>query len=344
MTTLAVVLLAAGQGARMNSKTQKILHEVGGKPMVLHLFEAAEAVAAIPPVLVVGPGKAGVQGLIGDRAQYAIQAEQLGTGHATLMAADLLRGRTDQVIVTYGDMPLLRPQTLAALAQTQARTGAAIAMLSLLGELPSSFGRVVREENGRVREIVEVAEARQRPNTAELLAIRELNAGVYCFAGQWLWDNLPHLPLSQARTGPEYYLTDMVEMAIRQELAVEAIISDDPEECLGAGTRAELVAVEKAFRRRANNYWLAHGVTLIDPDSTYIDQDVTIGQDTIIWPNSYLQGQTRIGEDCIIGPNAILRDAQIGNGCRIEQAVVEKGVIADNEVVAGSRWLVAGRR
>lgn len=317
----------------MNSKTQKILHDVGGKPMVMHIFEAAEAVADHPPVLVVGPGKAGVQALIGDRAQYATQAEQLGTGHATMMAEPFLRGQTDQVIVAYGDMPLLRADTLAYLSQTQAKTGAAVVMLSFLGDPASAFGRVVRNAHGRVIEIVEVTEARQRSNTADLLAIRELNAGVYCFAADWLWHNVHHLPLRQARRGQEYYLTDLIGLAIAEGLLVEAITTDDIDECLGAGTRAEMVAVEKAFRRRANRRWLAQGVTLIDPDSTYIDQDVSIGQDTVIWPNSYIQGATSIGDDCIIGPNAILRHAHIGDGCRIEQAVVEKSTIPAHTVV-----------
>jgi bifunctional UDP-N-acetylglucosamine pyrophosphorylase/glucosamine-1-phosphate N-acetyltransferase len=334
MTTLAIVLLAAGQGTRMNSKTQKILHHVGGKPMVLHVFEAAEAVADRPPVLVVGPGKAGVQDLIGGRAQYVTQPEPLGTGHAAMMAEEVLRGQTEQVIVAYGDMPLLRAQTLAYLSQTQARTAAAVAMLSIMGDPASSYGRIVRDSHGRVQEIVEVAEARRRPDTAVLLAIRELNAGVYCFAADWLWQNIHHLPLRQARSGPEYYLTDMIGLAIEQGLLVEAVTTDDPDECLGAGTRTEMVLVEKAFRRRANRRWLDNGVTLIDPDVTYIDQDVTIGQDTIIWPNTYLQGRTTIGEDCVIGPNAILRNAHVGNGCHIEQAVVENQTIADNTVVS----------
>lgn len=327
--TLAVVLLAAGQGTRMLSRRQKILHEVGGRPMVLHAFEAAAAVASVKPVLVVAPGEEGVGRLMGERADYVIQPQQLGTGHATLMAAPVLQGRAGQVIVTYGDMPLLRAETMARLAQTQAETGAAVVLLSVYGEPSSSFGRVARDADGRVQEIVEVAEAKRRPERDALLAIRELNAGVYCFAADWLWRYLPTLPLRQARTGPEYYLTDMVSLAVQQGLLVEAIATDDPDECLGAGTRQELVVVEKAFRRRANARWLAAGVTLIDPDATYIDQTVTIGRDTIIWPNTFLQGNCVIGEECVIGPNAILRDAEVGNGCRIEQAVVEKAIILD---------------
>ncbi len=327
--TVAVVLLAAGQGTRMLSKKQKILHEVGGKPMVQHIFEAAVAITDVPPVLVVGPGEMGVPALFGKRAQYVVQPQQLGTGHATLMARELLQGRTTQVLVTYGDMPLLKAETLAKLAQTQMETGAAIAMLSVWGDPASSFGRVVRDENGRIREIMEAAQAQRQPNAADLLAIREQNVGVYCFAADWLWANIGNLPLRQARSGQEYYLTDMVELAVQQGLLVEGIITEDADECLGAGTRAELVAVEKAFRRRANARWLAQGVTLVDPDTTYIDPDVTIGQDTVIWPNSYLQGQTAVGEDCVIGPNAVVRNAQVGNGCIIEQAVVDGATLAD---------------
>lgn len=342
MPTLAVILLAAGQGARMKSKKQKILHEAGGKPMIMHIFEAAEAVSTLPPVLVVGKGADGVQQLIGSRAQYAIQAEQLGTGHAAMMAESLVKGQVDQVIVTYGDMPLLQADTLSRLAQTQAKTGAAIVMLSVMGEFASTFGRVVRDRNGYVAEIVEVAEARLRPNTQELLAIRELNVGVYCFAGAWLWQNIHALPLRQARSGQEYYLTDMIELAVQQDRLVEAIVTDDADESLGAGTRAELVVVEQAFRRRANRRWLNNGVTLIDPASTFIDPDVHIGQDTIIWPNTYLQGTTTIGADCVLGPNTIIRQAHVGNGCRIEQAVVENISLDDGTIVKPFQHVVGG--
>ncbi len=332
--TLAIVILAAGQGTRMKSKKQKILHDVGGKPMVQHVFDAASAVADLPPVLVIGPGEDGVQSLFGEEALYCVQPEQLGTGHATMMAGSLLQGKADQVIVTYGDMPLLRASTLAQLADVQSRTKAAVTMLSVIGEPESSFGRVVRDENCRVTEIVEVAEARQRPNTADLLVIRELNVGVYCFDGMWLWQHIDTVPVRQARNGPEYYLTDMVGIAVQQGRLVEALAVDDADECLGAGTRQEMVTVEQAFRRRANQHWMDNGVTLMDPNSIYIDQDVVIGRDTIIWPNTFLQGSSRIGEDCVIGPNTVIRNAEIGSDCRIEQAMVENSVLADGTRVA----------
>ncbi|MBP6015595.1 MAG: NTP transferase domain-containing protein [Candidatus Promineofilum sp.] len=328
----------------MNSRKQKILHEVGGRPMVLHAFLAAEAVADWPPVLVVGPDESGVQALIGDRAIYVVQPEALGTGHAAMMAADAVRGRAEQVVVSYGDMPLLRAETMCRLVDAQRESGAAVVLLSVPGEPNSSFGRVVRDEAGQVREIVEVAEARRRPNADSLLAIRELNAGVYCFDGDWLWANIGDLPLRQARRGPEYYLTDLVEMAVAQGRAVAAVMADDPDEGLGAGTRAEMVVVERAFRRRVNTHWLDNGVTLIEPDAAYIGPDVVIGRDTVIWPNTFLQGRTTVGEGCVIGPNAVVRDATVGDRCHIEQLVIEGIAVPDDTTARPGEWRQPFRR
>jgi bifunctional UDP-N-acetylglucosamine pyrophosphorylase/glucosamine-1-phosphate N-acetyltransferase len=244
------------------------------------------------------------------------------------------------VLVTYADMPLLRPETMASLAKLQRASGAAVTMLTVMGDPSSTYGRVVRDNAGKVVEIVEVAEAKQRPDGQDILATRELNAGVYCFDAAWLWSNLDQLPLRQARSGQEYYLTDMVGLAVEQGRIVEAMAVEDADECLGAGTRAEMVLVEKAFRRRANDRWLSAGVTIVDPDATYIDQTVTIGRDTVIWPGTYLQGKTSIGESCSLGPNAIIRDATVGDDCLIEQAVVERCTIKDATEVPPFSYLV----
>lgn len=327
MVTLAVVILAAGQGTRMKSNKQKIMHEVGGRPMVAHVFEATVEIADRSPVIVVGPGEDGVRSLIGNLAEYVLQPEQLGTGHATMMAKPALDHRSEQVLVAYADMPLLRAETLARLAQAQIENGAAAAMLTVEGHSESSFGRILRDEDGAVVEILEVSEALLRPQAKSLLAIKEQNAGVYCFDAKWLWENISKLSIHEARTGQEYFLTDMISLAVEQNRRVVTLNVDDADECLGAGTRAELVEVEAAFRRRANHRWLDAGVTLIDPGGIYIDQTVTVGQDSVIWPGTYLQGATIIGKECQIGPNTIIRNAQIGDGCRIEQAVVIDSVV-----------------
>ena len=336
--TVAVVLLAAGQGVRMNSRKQKILHEVGGRPMVLHAFLAAESVADRPPVIVVGPDEDGVQALIGDRAVYVVQPEPMGTGDATRMAAEVLRNDADQVIVTYGDMPLLRPETMRLLAGTQRERDAVVALLTVRGDPESPFGRVLRNATGDVLEIVEAADAGRRPDAAGLLAIRELNAGVYCFRGTWLWANIDRLPIRHARNRDEYYLTDLIGMAVEQGCVVAAVPAADPDEGLGAGTRAEMVEVERAFRRRINGYWLANGVSLVEPDATYIGPDVTIGRDTVVWPNTFLQGRVEIGEECVIGPNTVIRNARIGDGCRIEQVLVENLTLPSGTTVREGEW------
>lgn len=331
--TLAIVLLAAGKGTRMNSKHQKILHEVGGKPMVQHIFDTAVSISHTKPVLVVSHDEDGVQKLIGEQAAFVEQREKLGTGHATLMAKQLLEGKSDQVIVTYGDMPLLQPETLHKLADTLQQKKATLSLLTVKGSTESSFGRIVRGEEGQVLEIVEVAEAKRRKEPERWLDIDELNVGVYCFDADFLWAELENLPERQARNGVEYYLTDLVETAVSQNRRVEAVIIEDKDESLGAGTRQELVAVERAFRRRTNRYWLNRGVTIVNPDETYIDQSVTIGQDSIIWPNTFLQGRTIVGEDCTVGPNTLIRDCQIGNGCTVEQSLLINGTIKDGEVI-----------
>lgn len=296
--------------------------------MLQHVVDAAWAAAGRKPLLVVGPGETGARDLFGDQADFVIQEERLGTGHAVQMAIPVLAGRAGQVLVMYGDTPLLRPETLQLLAQKQAETRAALSMLTMIGSPESTFGRILRDAHGRVREIMEVAQARRRPDAEAILGILELNVGVYCFQAEWLWANLPHLPLRRARSGVEYYLTDLVEMAINQERVVETVLLEDTDEGLGAGTRAELAQVEAAFRRRAARKWLEAGVTLVDPAATYIDPEVNIGQDTIIWPNSFIQGRSDIGRDCVIGPNTILRDVCLGDGCRVKQAVLEGVTLA----------------
>jgi len=315
------VILAAGQGTRMRSNLAKVLHPLLGRPMLQYALEAAQQVGGSKPVVVVGRDAEAVQQAFGAAADFVLQEEQLGTGHAVMQAEPLLRGQSDWVLVSYADMPLLTVETLRKVVQIQQAHSGPITMLSLMADDPRGFGRVVRDAEGRVRGIVEEAQA-----TPEQLGIHELNAGLYCFAADWLWEALHRIQLSPKG---EYYLTDLVEIAIRDGLSVQAHILEDAEEGIGVNNRIHLAEAEAILRKRINRKWMLEGVTLVDPATTYIEPDVTIGQDTMIWPNTYLQGATKIGAACSIGPNTIIRDSVVGEHSTVLASVLEDAIVED---------------
>jgi bifunctional UDP-N-acetylglucosamine pyrophosphorylase/glucosamine-1-phosphate N-acetyltransferase len=318
----ATVILAAGQGTRMKSDRQKVLHPLAGKPMVTYAVETAQALIDAKPVLIVGRGAEAVREIVGADVVLVEQAEQRGTGHAVLQARETLHGQADLVLVTYADMPLLTPETLRRLVERQFENPGPITLLTLATDDPRGFGHIVRDESGAVVKIVEEAVA-----TPEQLAIRELNAGVYCFDADWLWTHVDQIPLTLPKE--EYYLTDLIEMAVGEGLRVEAVSVEDPLETLGINTRVHLAEAESALRRRINQRRMLDGVTIVDPATTYIEPGVTIGQDTTIWPNTHLRGQTTIGEHCTIGPNTIIEDCQIGDRCRVLASVLEQAAMED---------------
>ncbi len=319
--TLAVVILAAGQGTRLKSSLPKVLHRLAGRPLVEYALAAARALTDQPPVLVVGYGAEAVRAALGDRAVYVTQADQLGTGHAVRQAEFLLKGRCDSVLVTYGDMPLLRPETLQALVEMQAGNPGPMTMLTVISDGLRDFGRVVRGPEGLIQAVVEAAQA-----TPEQKHIPELNAGAYCFKADWLWDALPRLPLSPKG---EYYLTDIVPLAVSDGGRVAAVTLADETDVIGINTRAQLAQAEAVLRQRINDQWMAEGVTLVDPATTYIEPSVVLGRDTVVLPNTYLQGRSLIGEDCVLGPNTIIRDTAIGHRCTVEYSVLEGAFLAD---------------
>lgn len=323
MSRVAAVILAAGEGTRMNSSRPKVLHPVGGSPMILWSVQKARASGAEEVVLVVGEGAEAVKGTVGDDVRYVFQEEQLGTGHATLQAHEALAGRADSVLVLYGDMPTLRTETLQRLIRHHEERQPTVTMLSVTSEDSMGFGRVVRDEAGKVREIVEEAVA-----GPEILAIEELNCGVYCFDAPWLWERLPDVPVTEPKG--EYYLTDMIGLAVENGRSVEAVTISDVEEVQGINTRVHLARAEGILRQRINEEVMLSGVTLIAPASTYIEADVRVGRDTVILPNTHLQGETVIGEECVIGPNTIVRDTRMGDRCKITASVLEEAVLEDD--------------
>jgi bifunctional UDP-N-acetylglucosamine pyrophosphorylase/glucosamine-1-phosphate N-acetyltransferase len=272
--------------------------------------------------MVIGHAGEAVRQALGGAADYVVQEPQLGTGHAVMQAESLLRGKADLVLVTYADMPLVTAETLSNLVRKQQAHAGPITMLTVLVDDPRGFGRVIRKTDGSVQEVIEEAQA-----TPSQLSIRELNVGMYCFDAGWLWEALKRIPLSPKG---EYYLTDLVGIAGSDGLPVQAVTAEDPAEVIGINTRVHLAEATALLRQRINRAWMLAGVTLLDPATTYIESEVTIGQDTVIWPNTYLHGKTVIGQACTLGPNTIIHDTQIGNRCEVLASVLEKAVVEDD--------------
>jgi bifunctional UDP-N-acetylglucosamine pyrophosphorylase/glucosamine-1-phosphate N-acetyltransferase len=324
--TIRAVVLAAGQGTRMRSSLPKVLHPILGHPLAAYAIQAAATATGNRPVLIVGHQADEVKSALGDTVEYTVQQPQLGTGHAVLQARTLLEGQSEQVLVTYADMPLLTANTLIELINTHTASKSAITLLTVTASDPRGFGRIIRRSDGRVQEIIEEAQA-----TPEQLNITELNTGIYCFRANWLWKALDRIEVSPKG---EYYLTDLVGIAAADGEDVQALMIEDPIEVIGINTRVHLAEASRAMCERINRSWMLEGVTLIDPATTYIEPSVIIERDTVIWPNCHLQGSTVIGEQTTIGPNCILRDTKIGNQCQIESAVMESTVV-ENHVHVG---------
>ncbi len=302
----------------MKSRKPKALHTVCGKPMLEIVVESARSAGSAPVVVVVPSDSTAIREALGDKCLYAVQKEQLGTGHA-LMQAQATIPDCDNIVVMAGDTPLLRHETLAEMTRTHIATEAPITMLTSSHTEPEGLGRVVRGHDGKIAAVVE-----QKQADPETLDIREVNAGAYCFNSSWLWDNLPCLKPSS--TG-EIYLTDLIEVAVTQGLEVASLALDDGSEAFGINTRVELSRAESMMRDRILRRWMMEGVTIPDPESVYIDYAVQIGLDSVILPNTHIKGRVAIGEDCEIGPNSIVVDSQIGDQCKIVSSVVEEAVL-----------------
>ncbi len=320
---VTAVLLAAGQGTRMKSDLPKVLHPLCGKPMLWHILEALKTATTEKPVVIVGYGAKEVRKYVGDSAECVLQEPQLGTAHAALQAESVLRGKTDYVIVTYADMPLLRGETFNQLVETQRLNSGPLSLLTVIADDPRGFGRIVRKADGTVEAIVEEYVA-----TPEQRAIKELNVGAYCFKANWLWEALHRIEKNPKKG--EYYLTDIVELAVKDQLPVQAVVHDDFIETIGINTRIHLSEAEAALRMRINQEHMLNGVSMMDPASTYIDAGVNIGKDTTILPNTYIHGNTVIGERNMIGPNTIIRNTTIGNDCKILASVLEGALLEDD--------------
>lgn len=336
MKRMAIVL-AAGQGKRMKSKLYKVLHPVCGKPMVGHVLDAVESVECERTVVIVGHGAEAVQQFLGDRAEYALQAEQLGTGHAVKQAKALLDGEEGTTLVICGDTPLVTPETLAQLMELHNRAQASATILTAELNDPTGYGRVIRAEEGSVLKIVE-----QKDCTTEEQLVKEINTGTYCFDNVKLFAALEQIRNDNAQQ--EYYLTDVIGIMKAQGDIVQAYCTPDNSEAIGVNDRLVLSEAERFMRERINKRHMLNGVTIIDPANTYIESGVVIGADTIIEPGTSLRGNTTVGSECVIGPNSEIVDSTIGDQVHIKQSVLSEAIVGDESSVGPFAYLRPGAR
>ncbi len=336
MDKYAAVVLAAGKGTRMRSTMPKVLHRVAGLPLLAHVLNAIDSISSASafaplqtittghrPIVVLGYGADQVETAFGERCLYALQQEQSGTGHAVLAAEKVvneLHPLPRTILVCYGDTPLISGEILARVLFEHLTNQATLTFLSAIAEQPSDFGRVVRDANGQVCEVVELKRA-----TEEQKRIIEVNSGVYCFDRSWLWTALQSLP---SNASGEYYLTDLVGIASSHGRKI-ATVSGTFDETIGINDRVQLAAAERLLRLRVLERLMYAGVTIIDPATTYIDADVEVGPDTVILPGTMITGKTRIGSMCHIGPGSTIDQSVLGDGCIVRNSIVEETTLED---------------
>ena len=304
---IAVVLLAAGHGTRMKSERSKVLHPLGGRPMLSYPLSAAEILEPARWVIVVGNDGDAVREAFAGRAQFAVQDPPRGTGDAVRCAQPALAGFRGDVLILYGDTPLLRTESLQRMVETKAKKNADLVMLTAAIDVP---GIVVRGESGSVTKVVEATDA-----TREELGIEERNTGVYLLSANLLWNTLSRV--DNDNTQGEIYLTTIVEIAVTDGKLVEALTLDDAEEALGVNTRVELAQAAAGIRRRVNARLMQSGVTLVDPANTYIDEGVEVGSDTLIEPGCVIQGESKIGSGVHLKPHCVIESSVIGDNAEI---------------------------
>jgi bifunctional UDP-N-acetylglucosamine pyrophosphorylase / glucosamine-1-phosphate N-acetyltransferase len=327
MFHLHVVVLAAGKGTRMKSARPKVLHPLAGRPLVEHVLRTVAQLSPQSTILVIGHGADDVRAALAARAhlEFVVQSPQLGTGHALLQAESLLRERSGDVLVLYADVPLLQSATLARLLETHRAARASATVLTALFDDPYGYGRVVRDGRGRVVRIVE-----ERDASGEDRAIKEVNSGIYVLALGPLFQALHQVAIDNAQG--EYYLTDLVGLYHQRGLGIATLCLESPDELRGVNSRVDLAAIAAVLRTRKNRAVMLNGVTLEDPATTYIDEDVSIGADTVIGPGVVLEGTTSIGTGCRIRAGARLTNAVIGN----EVTILDRTIIVDSSVASGA--------
>ncbi len=326
MSDLVTVILAAGKGTRMKSVLPKVLHQAAGKPMVQHVIDAARLAGARRNIVVVGFGAELVRSALRGKVEIVVQAEQLGTGHAVRMAEPLLKAEHGTVMVLCGDTPLLTGALLSRLYEAHKKARAKATVLTAIMPDATGYGRVIRSATGAVEKIVEDKDA-----TDEERKVQEVNSGIYCFAADALFSALAEVNCDNAQG--EYYLPDVLSILREKGEKIWAVAAEDYEETLGVNSRVQLSAAEKILRRRKNLALMESGVTLMDPDTTFIDADVAVGRDTVIYPFTWIEGASSVGAACVLGPSSRFSDTKIGNEVTAQFVYAHECEIGDGVII-----------
>lgn len=322
--TIAIVL-AAGKGTRMKSKKSKLVHQIYGKELVKRAVENARKAGIDEVITVVGYQKEQVQAVLGDSVKYAVQEEMLGTGHAVMQTKEFLKGKKGKVVILSGDVPILRPSTIKNIIAKSIERKEYATLLTAIYDNPYGYGRIIRDEGGNVKAIVEHKDA-----TDSQKEIKEINSGIYCFDIEELLKSLDQITSDNSQG--EYYLTDVIKIMNDKGLKTGAVIVEDNTEILGVNDKIQLELLTRVLRLRINTEHMRNGVTIEDINTTYIYDDVEIGPDTVIHPNTTIKSGVKIGEDCEIGPNAYIREGceladkvKIGSFVEIKKAKIDEG-------------------
>ena len=321
--SLVGIVMAAGEGTRMRSRTPKPLHHICGKEMIRYPVDLLRKAGAERVVVVVSrENREAVHSALGDSVEYAIQEQRDGTGGAIAACRELLAGSADRVLVIGGDTPLVTGESMERLMASHSAEGAQMTVLTASVPGKTDLGRVIVEED-RIIRIVESADYHGRAESTEVL----VNAGMYCFDASWLWETVHRI---EASPSGELYITQLAAIGASEEAGVYSSGASGPEEALGVNDRVQLSDVEEVMRRQIRRKWLLAGVTMSDPGSVYIDADAAIGMDTVILPNTMILGKTSVGENCEIGPNSVIRDSAVGNNCRVTSSALEEATMEDH--------------
>lgn len=326
MENFKAIILAAGEGTRMKSKQPKVLHKILNKHMIEYVIHAADSSGASDICIVVGHKSDDVKKSIhNEKIIYALQSDQMGTGHAVMMAEDFIDVNKD-IVVLYGDTPLITSETLVKLIEFHRREENGVSIISAIVDDPTGYGHIIRNKDGIFLKNVEHKDA-----TDNERLVKEINTGIYCFNGAKLKEAIGKLTNNNSQK--EYYLPDTLEIILNGGSSVNAMKAEDVTEFSGVNSRAQLAEAEMLMRKRINKKHMDNGVTMIDPNQTYIDEDVVIGCDTIIYPGTILEGKTVIGEDCLVGPSSRITNTVIKNGVKIQYATALDSEIGNNSTV-----------